>query len=124
VPCLNTTLDNNVFTHVIDLLLNRSWHLEDVKGESEILGLTVLADATRKSESAKRSPLRLKSFLLADSQAASAGSNANIDSFSGSQSLNGLVSLTYNAAVVMLSVGMMAIGAAGFAGRGPVGGNN
>jgi len=62
--------------------------------------------------------------LLADSQAASAGSNANIDSFSGSQSLNGLVSLTYNAAVVMLSVGMMVIGAAGFAGRGPVGGNN
>ena len=62
--------------------------------------------------------------MLADSQAAFAGSNANIDSFSGSQSLNGLVSLTYNAAVVMLSVGMMAIGAAGFAGRGPVGGNN
>jgi len=46
---LNTTLGNNVFTHVIDSLLNRSWHLEDVKGESEILGLTALADATRKS---------------------------------------------------------------------------
>ena len=121
---MNTTLDNNLFTHVIDSLLNRSWHLEYVKGESEILGLTVLADATRKSGSAKRSLLRLKSFLLADSQAAFAGSNANIDSFSGSQSLNGLVSLTYNAAVVMLGAGMVAIGAAGFAGRGPVGGNN
>ena len=62
--------------------------------------------------------------MLVDSHAAAAGSNANIDSFSGSQCLNGLVSLTYNAAVVMLSVGMMVIGAAGFAGRGPVAGNN
>ena len=121
---MNTTLGINVFTHVIDSLLNRSWHLEDVKGASEILGLTALADATRKSGRAKGSLPRLKNFLLVDSQAASAGSNANIDSFSGSQSLNGLVSLTYNAAVVMLSVGLMAIGAAGFAGRGPVGGNN
>jgi hypothetical protein len=56
------------------------------------------------------------------SQAADAGSNANIGSFSGAQSLNDLVPLIYNASVVMLGVGMMAIGAAGFAGRGPMGG--
>ena len=55
------------------------------------------------------------------SQATTAGSNANIGSFSGAQSLNDLVPLIYNAAVVMLGVGMMAIGAAGFAGRGPMG---
>ena len=55
------------------------------------------------------------------SQASTAGSNANIGSFSGAQSLNDLVPLIYNAAVVMLGVGMMAIGPAGFAGRGPMG---
>ena len=55
------------------------------------------------------------------SQASTAGSNANIGSFSGAQSLNDLVPLIYNAAVVMLGVGMMAIGAAGFAGRGLMG---
>ena len=57
------------------------------------------------------------------SQASTAGSNANIGSFSGAQSLNDLVPLIYNAAVVMLGVGMMAIGAAGFAGRGPMSGS-
>ena len=41
----------------------------------------------------------------------------------GAQSLNDLVPLIYNASVVMLGVGMMAIGAAGFAGRGPMGGD-
>ncbi|HAA96045.1 MAG TPA: hypothetical protein DCE26_10220 [Dehalococcoidia bacterium] len=55
--------------------------------------------------------LVLESTIL--SQAASAGSNANIGSFSGAQSLNDLVLLIYNASVVMLGVGMMAIGAAG-----------
>ena len=63
--------------------------------------------------------LVLESTIL--SQAASAGSNANIGSFSGAQALNDLVPLIYNASVVMLGVGMMAIGAAGFAGRGPMG---
>ncbi len=63
--------------------------------------------------------LVLESTIL--SQAASAGSNSNIGSFSGAQSLNDLVPLIYNASVVMLGVGMMAIGAAGFAGRGPMG---
>ena len=63
--------------------------------------------------------LVLESTIL--SQAASAGSSSNIGSFSGAQSLNDLVPLIYNASVVMLGVGMMAIGAAGFAGRGPMG---
>jgi len=64
--------------------------------------------------------LVLETTILA--QATTAGSNANIGSFSGAQSLNDLVPLIYNAAVVMLGVGiMMAIGAAGFAGRGPMG---
>jgi len=53
-------------------------------------------------------------------QAATAGSNANIGSFSGAQSLNDLVPLIYNASVVMLGVGMMALGGAGFVGRGPM----
>jgi len=57
------------------------------------------------------------------SQAATAGSNTNIGSFSGAQSLNDLVPLIYNAAVVMLGVGMMSIGAAGFMGRGPLKGS-
>ena len=63
--------------------------------------------------------LVLESTIL--SQAASAGSSSNIGSFSGAQSLNDLVPLIYNASVVMLGVGMMASGAAGFAGRGPMG---
>ena len=63
--------------------------------------------------------LVLESTIL--SQAASAGSSSNIGSFSGAQSLNDLVPLIYNASVVMLGVGMMAIGAAGFAGRVPMG---
>ena len=54
------------------------------------------------------------------SQASTAGGNANIGSFSGAQSLNDLVPLIYNAAIVMLGVGMMGIGAAGFAGKGPL----
>ena len=62
--------------------------------------------------------LVLESTIL--SQAATAGSSSNIGSFSGAQSLNDLVPLIYNAAVVMLGVGMMAIGAAGMAGRGPM----
>jgi len=57
------------------------------------------------------------------SQAGKAGSNTNIGSFSGAQSLNDLVPLIYNAAVVMLGVGMMSIGAAGFMGRGPLKGS-
>jgi hypothetical protein len=55
------------------------------------------------------------------SQASTAGGNANIGSFSGAQSLNDLVPLIYNAAIVMLGVGLMGVGAAGFAGKGPMG---
>ena len=55
------------------------------------------------------------------STASDAGGNANIVSFSGAQSLNDLVPLIYNAAVVMLGVGLMGVGAAGFAGKGPLG---
>ncbi len=51
------------------------------------------------------------------------GISNHLFEFSGAQSLNDLVPLIYNASVVMLGVGMMAIGAAGFAGRGPMGGD-
>ena len=44
--------------------------------------------------------LVLESTIL--SQAASAGSNSDIGSFSGAQSLNDLVPLIYNASVVIL----------------------
>ena len=54
------------------------------------------------------------------SQAAIASGNANIGLFSGAQPLDDLVPLIYNAAVVMLGVGMMEIAAAGFTGRGPM----
>ncbi len=64
--------------------------------------------------------LVLESTILA--QAASAGSNANIGSFSGAQDLNDLVPLVYNAAVVVMGVGLIGLGAAGIAGRGPTAG--
>ncbi len=52
-------------------------------------------------------------------QAAASGSNANIGSFSGAQALNDLVPLIYNSVVVLIGVGMMAVGGLGFAGKGP-----
>lgn len=55
-----------------------------------------------------------------NTQAASAGSAANIGSFSGAQALNDLVPLIYNAVIVMIGVGMMAAGGAGMIGRGPM----
>ena len=57
-----------------------------------------------------------------NTQAASAGSAANIGSFSGAQALNDLVPLIYNAVIVMIGVGMMAVGGLGMAGRGPTAG--
>ena len=54
------------------------------------------------------------------SQAATAGSSTNIGSFSGAQDLNDLVPLVYNAAVVVMGVGLIGLGAAGMAGRGPL----
>jgi len=62
--------------------------------------------------------LVLESTIL--SQAATAGSSANIGSFSGAQDLNDLVPLVYNAAVVVMGVGLLALGSAGLAGKGPL----
>jgi len=45
------------------------------------------------------------------SQAASAGSHDHIGSFSGAKDLNDLVPLVYNAAVVVLGVGLIGISA-------------
>ncbi len=54
-----------------------------------------------------------------NTQAAAAGSAANIGSFSGAQALNDLVPLIYNAVIVMIGVGMMALGGLGAFGVGP-----
>ena len=62
--------------------------------------------------------LVLESTIL--SQAATAGSSANIGSFSGAQDLNDLVPLVYNAAVVVMGVGLIGLGAAGIGGNGPL----
>ena len=57
---------------------------------------------------------------IVNSQAATAGSAANIGSFSGAQALNDLVPLVFIAAIVMIGVALMALGGAGLAGRGPI----
>ncbi len=62
--------------------------------------------------------LVLESTIL--SQAATAGASANIGSFSGAQDLNDLVPLVYNAAVVVMGVGLIGLGAAGIGGKGPL----
>lgn len=54
------------------------------------------------------------------SRAATAGSDTNIGSFAGAQALNDLVPLVYNAAIVIMGVGLIGLGAAGLAGRGPI----
>ncbi len=61
--------------------------------------------------------LVLESTIL--SQATTAGSNPNIGSFSGAQDLNDLVPLVYNAAIVVMGVGLIGIGGLGMAGIGP-----
>ena len=53
-------------------------------------------------------------------QAATSGTNANIGSFSGAQALNDLIPLLYYSIIVLVAVGLMGIGSAGFAGRGPL----
>jgi|TARA_B100001750_G_scaffold184845_1_gene153774 hypothetical protein len=63
--------------------------------------------------------LVLSTTVLA--QAAASGGSTAIGSFAGAQSLNDLVPLVYYAVVVLLGVGMMGLGAAGFAGKGPFG---
>ncbi len=57
---------------------------------------------------------------IVNTQAASTGAATNIGSFSGAQSLNDLVPLVFVAAIVMIGVGLMAVGGLGAAGRGPL----
>lgn len=57
---------------------------------------------------------------IVNTQAAASGSNAKIGSFAGAQSLNDLVPLVFIAAIVMVGVGLMALGGAGLAGKGPL----
>ncbi len=61
--------------------------------------------------------LVLESTIL--STAASAGGSSNIGSFSGAQDLNDLVPLVYNAAIVVMGVGLIGLGGLGLLGRGP-----
>jgi hypothetical protein len=63
--------------------------------------------------------LVLSSTIL--TQAAASGSAANIGSFSGARDLNDLVPLIYYAGIVVISLGLMALGGAGVTGRGPLG---
>jgi len=53
-------------------------------------------------------------------QATTSGADSNIGSFSGAQALNDLVPLVYNAAIVMIGVGLIGAGGLGIAGRGPL----
>ena len=62
--------------------------------------------------------LVLESTIL--SRAATAGSSTNIGSFAGAQALNDLVPLIYNAAIVIMGVGLIGLGALGMTGRGPM----
>jgi len=55
------------------------------------------------------------------SRAATAGSDTNIGSFAGARALNDLVPLVYNAASVILGVGLIGLGGFGMTGRGPLG---
>ena len=62
--------------------------------------------------------LALENAIL--TQASTAGSSSDIGSFSGAQDLNDLVPVLYNAAVVVMGVGLLALGSAGLMGRGPL----
>ena len=64
--------------------------------------------------------LVLSSTIL--SQAASSGGDANIGSFSGTQSLNDLLPFIYYAILVVGGAALIGGGALGLAGRGPVSG--
>lgn len=55
-----------------------------------------------------------------NSTAASAGGSGAIDSFAGAKSINDLVPLVYYTVIVMVAVGMIGLGVAGFAKRGPM----
>lgn len=54
------------------------------------------------------------------SRASTAGSDASIGSFAGARALNDLVPLVYNAAIVIMGVGLIGLGALGMTGRGPL----
>ncbi len=62
--------------------------------------------------------LALENSIL--SQASTAGSSANIGSFTGAQDLNDLVPILYNAAVVVIGVSLLGLGSAGLMGKGPL----
>jgi len=62
--------------------------------------------------------LVLESTIL--SRAATAGSDVKIGSFAGAQALNDLVPLVYNAAIVILGVGLIGLGSLGMIGKGPM----
>ena len=62
--------------------------------------------------------LVLESTIL--NRAATAGSDTNIGSFAGAQALNDLVPLVYNAAIVLLGVGLIGLGSLGMVGKGPM----
>ena len=54
------------------------------------------------------------------SQAATAGSGANIGSFSGAQNVNDLIPLLYYFGLAVGSMSLIGLGGAGIAGRGPL----
>ena len=54
-----------------------------------------------------------------NTQAATLGSAGNIGSFTGAQAIGDLIPLVYIAAILMIGVGLIALGGAGFAGFGP-----
>ena len=57
-----------------------------------------------------------------NSQAATLGSAANIGSFTGAQAIGDLIPLVYIAAILLIGVGLIAAGGAGYVGRGPMSG--
>jgi len=52
--------------------------------------------------------------------ATTAGGDAQIGSFSGAQDINDLIPLIYNAGILIAGLGLMFVGGAGIAGRGPM----
>jgi hypothetical protein len=59
---------------------------------------------------------------LVNSQAATSGSAANIGSFAGAQSLNDLIPLVFMMVILIAGVGLIGLGGAGVAGKGPMSG--
>ncbi len=57
-----------------------------------------------------------------NTQAATVGSAANIGSFAGAGSINDLIPLVYISSILLVGVALFALGGAGMAGFGPLGG--